>query len=565
MKAPVLPVISHQSPPDVRRAFDALRVWFAKGGAFPTVDEMRDAGVIGVNQNGGVTTPGSAQVPYAPLGFTVTGAFASIILQWSPAAYTGHSHTEIYRAQVDDFGQAVKVATTPSFICPDTPPNSATSEVYYYWIRFVNTDGVQGPINNLSGTAGSTSDSPAYLLELLASEITESQLYADLNGRINLIDAADTVVGSVAARVLAEAEARGTAISSERTLRESADSALASEATTLAARVTSSETGITTNAAAIQTEATTRAGADSALASDMSALTATVGGNTSAISSEATTRANADTALASSVSTLSSTVSGHTTSIQTVTETANGLSAQWTTKIDNNGFLSGFGLASSAVNSTPLADFTVLADRFSIINPNTTPLSISSITRVGSTATVTTTTAHGRVANDYVVIVGCEQAEYNGTKKVLTTPTSTTLTYDVAGTPASPATGVNKKLGVAAVPFVVVGGVTYINTALIQNATITNAMIGDLSADKITTGEMHADRIAASTLAAISADLGAITAGSLNINNKFLVDSSGNATIQSATSGARLEIKNNVIKVFDTSGTLRVQIGDLSA
>lgn len=66
------------------------------------------------------------------------------------------------------------------------------------------------------------------------------------------------------------------------------------------------------------------------------------------------------------------------------------------------------------------------------------------------------------------------------------------------------------------------------------------------------------------SLSAISANLGAITAGSLNINNKFIVDSSGNTTIQNATTGARLYIANNVIKVFDSTGTLRVQIGDLS-
>lgn len=45
----------------------------------------------------------------------------------------------------------------------------------------------------------------------------------------------------------------------------------------------------------------------------------------------------------------------------------------------------------------------------------------------------------------------------------------------------------------------------------------------------------------------------------------------GNATfmgaldVKSATSGARMEVKNNVIKVFDTNGVLRVKIGDLSA
>jgi hypothetical protein len=59
--------------------------------------------------------------------------------------------------------------------------------------------------------------------------------------------------------------------------------------------------------------------------------------------------------------------------------------------------------------------------------------------------------------------------------------------------------------------------------------------------------------------------MGSITAGNLNINNKFIVDSSGNTTIQNATTGARLFIANNVIKVFDSAGVLRVQIGDLTA
>jgi hypothetical protein len=51
---------------------------------------------------------------------------------------------------------------------------------------------------------------------------------------------------------------------------------------------------------------------------------------------------------------------------------------------------------------------------------------------------------------------------------------------------------------------------------------------------------------------------------------KFTLDG-GDATfggtldVKSAASGARMEIKNNVIKVFDASGVVRIQIGDLSA
>jgi len=46
--------------------------------------------------------------------------------------------------------------------------------------------------------------------------------------------------------------------------------------------------------------------------------------------------------------------------------------------------------------------------------------------------------------------------------------------------------------------------------------------------------------------------------------NTFVLDAQGQLGIASATSGARMEIKNNVIKVFDASGVLRVQIGDLT-
>lgn len=40
---------------------------------------------------------------------------------------------------------------------------------------------------------------------------------------------------------------------------------------------------------------------------------------------------------------------------------------------------------------------------------------------------------------------------------------------------------------------------------------------------------------------------------------------SGTLNVKSAASGARLEITNNVIKVFDAQGVLRVKIGDLLA
>ncbi len=66
-------------------------------------------------------------------------------------------------------------------------------------------------------------------------------------------------------------------------------------------------------------------------------------------------------------------------------------------------------------------------------------LAIVSITRSGSTATVTTLTAHGWSTGEVVAIEGAAQSEYN-IDATITVTGSTTFTYTVSGTPATPAT-----------------------------------------------------------------------------------------------------------------------------
>tara|TARA_R110002167_G_scaffold60282_4_gene170438 strand:- start:1520 stop:4921 length:3402 start_codon:yes stop_codon:yes gene_type:complete len=45
------------------------------------------------------------------------------------------------------------------------------------------------------------------------------------------------------------------------------------------------------------------------------------------------------------------------------------LFAQYTVKVDTNGYVSGFGLASTLRDSVPYSEFTIIADKFSIVNP----------------------------------------------------------------------------------------------------------------------------------------------------------------------------------------------------
>jgi hypothetical protein len=71
----------------------------------------------------------------------------------------------------------------------------------------------------------------------------------------------------------------------------------------------------------------------------------------------------------------------------------------------------------------------------------TTAQTISSITHVGTLATLTTSSAHGLITGNRVTISGASPSDYNGTY-VITVTGTTTFTYVMATTPASNATTV---------------------------------------------------------------------------------------------------------------------------
>lgn len=91
---------------------------------------------------------------------------------------------------------------------------------------------------------------------------------------------------------------------------------------------------------------------------------------------------------------------------------------------------------------------------------------------------------------------------------------------------------------------------TYIDTAYIPDGTITNAKIGNLSADKITAGNIAADRMKANIVAAAQGQFTSLSSISATIG-----------VLRTSTYGARTEIKDNLIEVYDSSGKLRVRLG----
>lgn len=139
----------------------------------------------------------------------------------------------------------------------------------------------------------------------------------------------------------------------------------------------SDDARIAASVAAISSETTARTTADTALGTRIDNLSATVTTNnntlTAAVSAEQTARANADTALGTRIDTVQATANGNTAAIQTeATARANAdgtLFAQYTVKTDINGYVSGFGLASTSSGATPYSQFIFKADQFAFGAP----------------------------------------------------------------------------------------------------------------------------------------------------------------------------------------------------
>lgn len=178
--------------------------------------------------------------------------------------------------------------------------------------------------NNQAPDASKTQIKPGDINRIindLQAQVMESLLFKELGERIKLIQ----IDGSKNAAD----------ISSEVTKRLNDDNAIVNSTNT-------QFTVINGNVAAVQSQTNTLSNNVSSVAQQLYTLQSQVGSNLSALQLEADTRANAD----------------------------GDLYAKYSVKIDQNGYVSGFGLMSTANNSTPFSEFIVRADRFAIGSPS---------------------------------------------------------------------------------------------------------------------------------------------------------------------------------------------------
>ena len=79
----------------------------------------------------------------------------------------------------------------------------------------------------------------------------------------------------------------------------------------------------------------------------------------------------------------------------------------------------------------------------------------------------------------------------------------------------------------------------------------------------VATRSLTADRLSIDKLSSVSANLGEITGGSININNRFMVNNWGTVEMRSGGGNVGLVVNNEQIIVYDERGNVRVKLGKL--
>lgn len=233
--------------------------------------------------------------PPAPTGLVATGHPATITLAWNaaPANYSNLSHTEVWRALTNNFAQAALVGRADGREYTDPVGPGAFR---YYWIRYVSRAAIPGPYNASSGTVGASDVEVEHLLQVLTGEITESQLYADLGAKIDLIEPTRDAVADLEQ---AYGDTASAAASAAQAIQAAA-AALLDAAKADAAAGGASQYASQANQSA--TNANTAAGNASTSAGQSSQAATAAGGSAAAAESAASTAANAAGAAGASAS-----------------------------------------------------------------------------------------------------------------------------------------------------------------------------------------------------------------------------------------------------------------------
>ena len=509
--------------------------------------------------NVGDLPDGQLPIPSIITGLSVSGGLNRVLVDMNWPIYAGHAYVEIWRNTSDDITTAGRVGTTSQGSGLYADPVSSANATYYYWVRAVNRIDDKGPFNDNAGTEVTTAIDVEVVLDLLAEEITSSQLaqslatpisnlptdtqaeFTTLQNQINTLSQtaawASGTVYAVADLVtfsgnLYEALQAHTASSSNDPSGNSSNNSYWK----YVGAYTSLASAVAANTSNITEINYINSSSNSAAAVKIAALDATVSDATTGVTATATAVSGLSTRVTVTENSISSASSDITALENSVNNPTTGLSA-------NSTAISGLTSTVSTIDGEVTALSGSLTTLGTTVGGNTTSISQQA------------TSINGLEGQYSVKIDNNGHVAGFGLSNTTTTagPTSAFIVradrFAVID-PASTADGLGTTTPTTDnVPFVIDSGKTYIRSAAIQDATITNAMIADGTID----GELKVFNIDASS----------IETGTLDASKVSIVGVTPSLDIKSSSTGARMQIQQDRISVFDSTNTPRVILGRL--
>lgn len=250
------------------------------------------------------------------------------------------------------------------------------------------------------------------------------------------------------------------------------------------------------NAAAIQTVNNVLVDKTQALAKSITHIDSKFESSVGSINTKLGTWTSSESSISDYITDINSAVGKNSSSIQIQGKSIDGLSSQYTVKLDTNGRVSGFGLASNPTNQAT-SEFAVVADKFYIASPDT----------------------NDKGKNPFYVLTKNQVADG------VTIPAGVYIDQ----------TFIRK---------------ASIDTTHIKDASIVNAKIFDLDAAKLTTGYISAERIEGESISAKHLQVGSVTEAKFSpsvlnnylTSNQFVSDSLSDNVL---TASEKTSIKNN--------------------
>ena len=499
--------------------------------------------------------------------FQVEGRIDSVIVTVN-AQSTVDRVVELWRAAHNQtLPFAVKVGEFEGTRYEDL--NLALFTPYRYWVRLKDT--VHNMTGAFVGPKTATTGQITATIDALEGRIAETTLHQSLRSRI--VDIEESVTTEAVSRTLAiqaEAQARLDAIAVETGSRNFAVNQLSKEIEEVDGRVTVVSQDVTalsnqvannlsSAVSSLSTEIEEVDGRVTAVSQDLVSLKSQVDDDVATAISNLTTKVEDDLgSVAEDVTQLSTTVDGHTSTLQTQAQSINGLSASYSVRIDNNGRVAGYGLASGEGGTS---DFTVLTDRFSIFDAaNPTQMVLG--TENGNTF----------IRGAYIDKVVASQIDSRGlsikdNSGNVILSAGTALDWNRIGGTGKPANNAtqNRIFRQTTQPSGSHGDI-WIDTGTNPNRELINVS-GTWQVAATVGATFNAGQAGTITGRITSSNASTYIAnaaiGSAQIGSVALVGTN-NFSVKTGTSGARMEMDSRVIKVFDANGVLRVRLGNLT-